>query len=140
MSEVVGISIYVDNCSLLGLLSTMALHAETSPKRKSRKRNITWYNPPFSKNVTTNVGQTFLKILDEEFPAGHILHKIFNRNTVNISYSCMSNFKQNIDGHNKSKLFHRAKTQTKKSAIAKNQVNALCRKIGWQNLLSTKPQ
>jgi hypothetical protein len=127
MSEVVGISIYVDNCSLLGLLSTMALHAETSPKRKSRKRNITWYNPPFSKNVATNVGQTFLKILDEEFPAGHILHKIFDRNTVKIS--CMSNFKQNIDGHNKSKLSHRAKTPDEKSVIAKNPVNALCQKI-----------
>jgi hypothetical protein len=60
---------------------------------RSWKRNITWYNPPFSKNVATNIGQTFLKILDEEFPISHILHKIFNRNTVKISYSCMSNFK-----------------------------------------------
>ena len=33
-----------------------------------------------------------------------MLHKIFNRNTVKISYSCMSNLKQNIDGHNKSIL------------------------------------
>ena len=51
---------------------------------------------------------------DEEFPADHILHKIFNRNTVKISYSCMTNFKQNIDGHNKSKLSHRAKTPDEK--------------------------
>jgi hypothetical protein len=35
----------------------------------SRKRNITWYNPPFSKNVATNIGQTFLEIIDEEFTA-----------------------------------------------------------------------
>ena len=27
-----------------------------------------WYNPPYSKNVWTNVGQSFLKIIDEEFP------------------------------------------------------------------------
>ena len=33
-----------------------------------------------------------------------MLHKIFNRNTVKISYSCMSNIKHNIDGHNKSVL------------------------------------
>ena len=33
-----------------------------------------------------------------------MLHKIFNRNTVKISYSCTSNLKQNIDGHNKSIL------------------------------------
>ena len=72
--------------------------------RKNRHRDIIWYNPPFSKNVATNIGRTFLKILDEEFPKGHVLHKIFNRNTVKISYSCMTNLKQNIDGHNKSTL------------------------------------
>ena len=75
-----------------------------SPGRKNRKREILWYNPPYSKNVATNVGRAFLKILDEEFPKEHVLHKIFNRNTVKISYSCMSNLKQNIDGHNKSIL------------------------------------
>ena len=41
-----------------------------------------------------NVGRTFLKILDEEFPESHVFHKIFNRNTVKISYSCMPNLKQ----------------------------------------------
>ena len=50
--------------------------------RTNRCRNIIWYNPPFSKNVATNVGRTFLKILDEEFPENHVFHKIFNRNTV----------------------------------------------------------
>jgi hypothetical protein len=40
------------------------------------------YNPPFSKNVSTNIGQTFLNIIDDEFPIGHPLPKIFNRNTV----------------------------------------------------------
>ena len=75
-----------------------------NPARKNRHRDIVWYNPPYSKNVATNVGRTFLKILDEEFPKGHVLHKIFNRNTVKVSYSCMSNLKHNIDGHNKSTL------------------------------------
>ena len=41
---------------------------------------------------------------DVEFTEDHVLHKIFNRNTVKISYSCMLNLKQNIDGHNKSIL------------------------------------
>ena len=36
--------------------------------------------------------------------AGTTLHKIFNRNTVKISYSCMPNLKQKIDGYNKSTL------------------------------------
>jgi hypothetical protein len=50
----------------------------------------------------------------------------------------MSDFKQNIDGHNKTKLSHQVKLNcpTKKSAIAKNQVNAPCHKFVYQNLLS----
>ena len=39
----------------------------TQPKH-SRKRNVTWFNPPFSENVTTNVGQKFLKLVDNSFP------------------------------------------------------------------------
>ena len=76
----------------------------SNPDRKNRHRNIIWYNPPYSRNVATNLGKSFLKILDEEFPKDHVLHKIFNRNTVKISYSCMSNIKHSIDGHNKSVL------------------------------------
>ena len=55
-------------------------------------------------NVWANMGHTFLKLLDAKFTEEHLLHKIFNRNTVKISYSCMPNLKQNIDGHNKSSL------------------------------------
>jgi hypothetical protein len=80
------------------------LNLTNNKNTRSRKRKIIWYNPPNSKNVSTNVGQSFLKIIDEEFPADHQLHKIFNRNTVKISYSCMPNIKQTIDGHNKSTL------------------------------------
>ena len=32
----------------------------SNSKRKNRKRDIIWYNPPFSKNVSTNIGRTFL--------------------------------------------------------------------------------
>ena len=35
---------------------------ETAPARRNRKRNIIWFNPPFSKSVATNVGKTFLKL------------------------------------------------------------------------------
>ena len=73
--------------------------------RRNRYRDIIWYNPPLSRNVATTVGRSFLKIPDEEFPKGHALHNIFNRNTVQISYSCILNLKQKIDGHNKSTLW-----------------------------------
>lgn len=60
--------------------------------------------------MATNVGQTFLKILDEEFRQNQVFHKIFNRNTVKISYSCMPNLEKTIDGNNRSILL---KTTTK---------------------------
>ena len=69
-----------------------------------RKRNITWFNPPYSDNVETNIGQIFFRSLDRNFPRGHILHKVFNRNTVKLSYSCMKNISTIISSHNKNIL------------------------------------
>ena len=74
-------------------------HVKQQP-RKNRQRNIIWFNPPFSKNVKTNIARSFLKLVDTHFPTGNKLHKIFNRNTVKVSYSCMSNVKSIITSHN----------------------------------------
>ena len=45
-------------------------HANSSTQRthRSRKRNIIWFNPPFSKNVKTNVGKIFLGLIKKHFP------------------------------------------------------------------------
>ena len=81
---------------------TLHYEPSTTAKRKNRQRNnILWYNPPFSKNVSTNIGHKFLSLIDKHFPKDHKLRKIFNRNTIKISYSCMNNTKQIIDNHNK---------------------------------------
>ena len=53
------------------------------------------------KNTSTNIGHKFLALVDKHFPKDHKLRKIFNRNTIKISYSCMNNTKQIIDNHNK---------------------------------------
>ena len=82
---------------------------EIQHSRKDRPRNILWYNPPFSKNVKTNVGKCFLSLIDQHFPKSHSLHKIFNRNTLKLSYSCMTNIKyQNhyIEFHALSFIYH----------------------------------
>ena len=73
-------------------------------KPHKRKRNVTWFNPPYSRSVKTNIGKRFLNIIDKEFPPEHILHSIFNRSTVKLSYSCMKNIKTIIDTHNKKLL------------------------------------
>ena len=74
-------------------------HVAQQPHR-NRQCNIIWFNPPFSKNVKTNIARSFLKLADTHFPIGDKLHKIFNRNTVKVSYSCMSNVKSIITSHN----------------------------------------
>ena len=54
---------------------------------KQRKRKIIWYNPPYSANIKRNIGKTFLNLMKKHFPKTNKLHKIFNKNTVKISYS-----------------------------------------------------
>ena len=71
------------------------------PRKRQRRKNILWYNPPFSANIKTNIGKAFFSILDKHFPKDSELAKLFNRSTVKLSYSCMPSMKQVITGHNK---------------------------------------
>ena len=83
------------------------IHDKTSPAaktRRQRQRKIIWFNPPFSTNVCTNVGRKFFALLDKHFPKHHRLHRIINRNTVKMSYSCMQNVGNVIQSSNKSVL------------------------------------
>ena len=73
-------------------------------QKRKRKRNIIWFNPPYSKNVKTNIGKTFLQLLSKHFPKDHEMHKIFNKNTVKVSYSCMNNISSILSTHNKNIL------------------------------------
>ena len=81
--------------------------------RRNRPRNILWFNPPFSKTVKTNVGQRFLNLIDKHFPPENPLHKIFNRTTVKVSYSCMPNMKSFLHKHNAKILKSTNKTPEK---------------------------
>ena len=68
---------------------------------KNRKRKIIWFNPPFNSNLSTNIGKFFLNLIKKHFPREHKYHKIFNKNSVKVSYSCMPNIKSKINQHNK---------------------------------------
>ena len=88
--------------------------ANQTSNRRSRNRHVIWYNPPYTKNVKSNIGRQFLSLIDKHFPATNRLHKLFNRNTVKISYSCMENLKDVIRGHNNCILQNRHRTSTNK--------------------------
>ena len=44
-------------------------------KRKNRRRNITWFNPPYSQNVSTNIGRRFRTLISKHFPRNSNLSK-----------------------------------------------------------------
>ena len=56
-------------------------NANTNTQR-SRSWNVIWYNPPFSKNVKTNISHKFLQLIDKHFPPCNKLSKLFSRHTV----------------------------------------------------------
>ena len=79
------------------------LNEQESEEKKKRKRNIIWYNPPYSVNVKTNIGKVFFKLIKKHFSKGNML-QVFNKNSLMISYSCMKNMSAIISSHNKSIL------------------------------------
>ena len=67
--------------------------------KRKRQRNILWFNQPHSKTVKTKIGKFFLQLIKKHFPKEHKFHKIFNRNTLKLSYSSMPNIKTKINAH-----------------------------------------
>ena len=73
-------------------------------KKKIRKRNIIWFNPPFSVNVATNIGENVFRTPPHVLPNKQQAAQNINKNTLKLSYSCMQNRKQIISNHNKTVL------------------------------------
>ena len=86
--------------------------AHKNNNKRYRQRHIIGFNPPFSQKVSTDVSKRFLDLSDKHFQQNKQLPKIFNRNTVKVSYSCMPNVSFIIKSHNK-KLTNAGNKQTK---------------------------
>ena len=57
------------------------------------------------------IGKIFLNLIKKHFPPHHKFHKLFNKNTVKISYSCTRNIKSIINSHNAKILFPNKNTE-----------------------------
>ena len=77
----------------------MKFEAPVENTRQNRNKKVIWFNPSFSLNVKTNIGKVFLKHVGKHFPRSHKFNKIFNLNTIKISYSSMPNVKNLIKQH-----------------------------------------
>ena len=82
--------------------NTKLVFRQPQARKRTRSRSILWFNPPFNAALSTNIGKQFLSLIDKHFPPHNKFHKIFNRNTIKISYSCTPNMKSIINSHNKS--------------------------------------
>ena len=102
---------------------------------KQRKRNIIWFNPPFSKNVATKIGRYFLNLVDKHFPRDHKFHKIFNRNNIEVSYSVMPSIKTAINSHNREILHPSVNSQSKTCTCIKKRDFPLQEKCLSENTL-----
>ena len=58
---------------------------------RNRLRKAIWFNPPFNQNVKINIRKTFLKARQTKFLKHHKLNKIFNKNTLKLSYCNLKN-------------------------------------------------
>ena len=86
-------------------------------KKKRKDRQVTWFNPPFSLNVQTDIGKKFLNLVKKHFKkggkidrTGFSLSKILNVHTVKLSYSTTNNVARHIVKHN-SKVLNEGKKQ-----------------------------
>ena len=95
---------------------------DTASNKKQQKRNIIWFNQPYTKNVKTNIGKLFRNFIKKHFLLHHKFHKLFNKNTVKISYSCTRNIKSIINSHNAKILFPKKSTE-QRTCNCLNKVN-----------------
>ena len=76
------------------------VNTKTHSKR-NHKRSIICFHPTFNRNVSSKIGKYFINLLDKHFHRNHRFHKIFNRNSLKVSYSCTKNMKTLINNHDK---------------------------------------
>ena len=76
---------------------------------------------PFSLDVKTRVGDKFFRLISKHFPKENPLSKIFNRNTIKMSYRTTPNMKKVISSHNRKVL-----TSTEEKLPCNCQKNKVC--------------
>ena len=113
-------------------------------KKRKRERNPIYFNPPFSLNVETDVGRTFLKIVEKHFPKKSKLHKFFNKSKIKVSYCTMPNIKNHISKHNSKILNGKNNSKMKEEKKFQNGLtNCNCnqpQECPLLNRLCTKPK
>ena len=83
-----------------GYIAELKYQKIDNGKRKNRRRNITWFNPPYCASVKTNIARKFINLVRKHFSKRNPLRKIFNPSSMRVSYCCMNNIGSIIKAHN----------------------------------------
>ena len=86
-------------------------------KKRNRRRNITWWNPPFSLTVKTPIGRKFRSLINKHFKEDNPLKKIFNKNTLKMSYSCTKNMEAIIKSHTNKLMKEKSQEKSKEKKM-----------------------
>ena len=85
---------------------------DTRVGKRNCKRNIVWVNPSFSESVKNNIGKEFLKLVGKRLPTHRHQQKVWNRNTLKVSYSCMPIIATIISSQNQNLLSSKQEPKT----------------------------
>ena len=124
-----------------GYQDTLKYNKSINRSHMSRRRNIIWFNPPYSVKVKSNIAHMFLPLSDNHFNKAHRLYKIFNRNNVKVSYSCMPDVSSYIKSHNTKISTPRETSIDKKCNCRKNTVcplqgNCMINNVVYRRLIT----
>ena len=116
---------YLSNCGYKEKLTYRDPAPPNLIRKRKRQRNILWFNPLYSKAVKTKIGKFIFQLIRKHFPKEHIFRKIFNRNTLKLSYSCMPNIKTKINAHNR-EILRSIQSKNAKTCNCQQKENGAC--------------
>ena len=92
---------YLDELKSSGYDTENLSFQKPKKRQRKRRRKIIYFHPPFCRSVKTNFGRVFRNLVEKHFTPYHIFYKIFNKNTLKLSYSCLPNIKAILNSHNR---------------------------------------
>ena len=94
-------SVYKSALKDSGNFSSMSYNdSNTQNARRNRNRKVIWFNSPYSQNLKTNIGQLFIKLVRKYLIKNNKYYKIFDLNTLKLTYCCPTNIENIIKQHN----------------------------------------
>ena len=81
-----------------------AIYYEKWLKNSGYKSKLQYQQLKENNQNKKNIGRIFIILTSKHFSPSHKFVKIFNKNTIKHSYSCILNIRLKINGHNKNIL------------------------------------